>query len=133
MHKYLFQAKKLFLFWKPLLWLLLICYGLFLPASELPKKPFLSIPHFDKVVHFSLFFIFCILLFRPLKQLQLKQYYWAPLISITLGGLLELIQHNIASSRSSNFYDFLANLSGILIATLFYQLLVSDKKWEKFF
>lgn len=124
---------KLSYFWKPALWLALICYSLFIPAKELPVKPLFSIPHFDKMVHFTLFFVFCILLLRPLKRLKLNYYLLAPLISIVLGGLLEFTQQLFSKSRSSDIYDFLANSLGILAAVLFYYLFVSKKKWEVLF
>ena len=125
--------KKAIQFWKPAIWLALICYGLFLPANELPMKSFLKIPNFDKMVHFSLFFVLCLLLFRPVKLLQLKTYFFAPLISIALGAMLELVQHSITSSRNSDIFDFLANFSGILASLLFYHFFVSGKRWEKLF
>lgn len=124
---------KIIFFWKPILWLSIICYGLFIPAGNLPVKPFLNIPHLDKLVHFSLFFCLCILLFRPFKKLNLKYYLLAPTISISIGLILETSQHLISATRSSDFYDFLANTSGIVAATLFYYLFVSERKWEKLF
>lgn len=127
------EVRKILLFWKPVLWLAFICYGLFLPANNLPIKPFLMIPHFDKLVHFSLFFVLCLLLFRPFKLLKMKRYFWAPLISILLSGSLEIIQHTISSSRHTDIYDFTANISGVLLSILFYYFFVSEKIWEKLF
>ena len=124
---------KILHFWKPILWLAIICYGLFIPASNLPVKPFLNIPHFDKLVHFSLFFGLCLLLFQPFKKLNLKHYYLAPALSIVLGFLLETTQQLITISRSSDLFDFLANTSGIAAATLFFYFFVSGKKWELLF
>ncbi len=124
---------KILRFWKPVLWLAIICYGLFIPASQLPTKPFLNIPHFDKIVHFSLFFGLNILLLKPFKKLNFKYYLWASLISVSLGLLLEYSQHFISTSRSSNLYDFLANAAGIIAATVFYYFFISDKKWEILF
>lgn len=124
---------KFFIFWKPTVWLTLICYGLFSPASNLPIKPFLNIPHFDKIVHFALFFALCLLLFRPFKKLKLNYFYLAPATAIFLGALLESIQHFVATTRSSDFFDFLANASGIAASILFFYFFVSDKKWEKLF
>ncbi len=121
---------KIKLFWKPLIWLALICYGLFLPANDLPLKPFLKIPHFDKMVHFGLFFVLCLLLFRPFKKLKMNYLIIAPAISITLGAVLETIQHLLSHSRSSNIYDFLANTAGIITSILFFHFFVSGKKWE---
>ena len=124
---------KIFLFLKPILWLSLICYGLYLPAEDLPVKPFLQIPHFDKMVHFVLFFILCLFLFRPFKRLNLKHYYWAPAIAIFLGALLESTQRILTISRSSDIFDFFANATGIAASILFFYLFVSEKKWEKLF
>ncbi len=124
---------KILSFWKPVLWLAIICYGLFVPASALPTKPFLSIPHFDKIVHFSLFFGLNILLMRPLKKLNLKYYLLAPAISVFFGLILEYEQHIITTSRNTDIYDFFANVTGIVAATAFYYFFVSGKKWEKLF
>ena len=124
---------KITLFIKPFVWLALICYGLFLPAEDLPVKPLLEIPHFDKLVHFGLFFVFSLLLFRPFKKLETKYLFWAPLTAILLSGFLESIQRTISSTRSSNIYDFIANVSGILVSILVFHFLISGKKWEKLF
>jgi VanZ family protein len=120
------------IFYKPLIWLAIICYGLFIPVSGLPKKPFLNIPHFDKLVHFGLFFVFCLLLFVPFKKLKLNHYFYAPAISLLLAAVLEGIQHMISNSRSSNFYDFVANSAGIGAATIFFLIFISGRKWEKY-
>lgn len=124
---------KFTLFIKPLIWLSVIYYGLFTPPGKLPKTSLLSIPHFDKLVHFALFFVFCLLLFRPIKKLNKNHLFLAPVISVIFAALLESAQHIITSSRSSNVYDFVANTAGIVASTLFFQFLVSGKRWEKFF
>jgi len=129
--KEVMRLMKLFL--KPIIWLALICYGLFIPANELPTKPFLSIPHFDKIVHFGLFFVFCLLLFLPFKKLKMNLYVYAPAISLLLAGVLEIVQQIISSSRSSNLYDFVANAAGVVASVLFFHLFVSGRKWEKLF
>jgi hypothetical protein len=111
---------KILSFWKPALWLAIICYGLFIPASELPTKPFLSIPHFDKIVHFSLFFGLNVLLMRPLKKLNLKYYLLAPAISVFFGLILEYEQHIITISRNTDIYDFFAIISVFFFYRAFY-------------
>jgi glycopeptide antibiotics resistance protein len=85
------------------------------------------------MVHFTLFFVFCLLLLRPFKNLQLKYYILAPLISIVLSGLLEFSQHMLSKTRSSDIYDFMANTLGIIASVMFYYLFVSGRKWEKLF
>lgn len=127
------NSKILLYFWKPGLWLAIICYALFIPAKELPVKPLFKIPHFDKMVHFALFFVLCVLLLRPFKKLELRYYLIAPVISVIFSGLLEFSQQMLSKSRSSDIYDFLANTLGIFTAVLFYYLFVSERKWEKLF
>jgi glycopeptide antibiotics resistance protein len=124
---------KLIYFWKPLLWLAIICYALFIPADDLPLEPFFRIPHFDKMVHFGLFFVFCLFLLRPLKRLKFQYYLLAPLISIILSALLEFSQHVLSISRSSDIKDFIANSLGVISAFVFFYLFVSNRKWEKLF
>jgi len=124
---------KLLYFWKPLLWLALICYALFIPASELPENPFLKIPHLDKMVHFMLFFFFFFFLLRPFKKLKTPYYFWATVISATMSVLLEVIQHTITPSRESDVYDLAANIAGLLAALLFFKLFVINRQWEKLF
>jgi glycopeptide antibiotics resistance protein len=124
---------KIIYFWKPLLWLAIICYALFIPAEDLPIKPFLNIPHFDKIVHFSLFFVFCLLLLRPFKRLQFNYYLLAPFISISLSACLEFSQHSLSHSRHSDIKDFIANSLGVVASVMFYYLFVSERKWEKLY
>src|SRR5690554_2983612 len=119
-------------FIKPIIWLALICYGLFIPASALPKKSILSIPHFDKVVHFGLFFVFCLLLFVPFKKIKMNHLFFAPMVAIILSGILEAVQQMISSSRSSNFYDFIANTTGILASFIFFRYFISGTRLEKY-
>ncbi len=124
---------KIIYFWKPLLWLAIICYALFIPADDLPLEPFFKIPQFDKIVHFGMFFVFCLLLLRPLKRLQLKYYLLAPLIAISLSAVLETSQHIISVSRNSDIKDFIVNTMGVLSAAMIYYLFISNRKLEKLF
>lgn len=124
---------KIKYFWKPLLWLAIICYALFIPADDLPLEPFFRIPHFDKIVHFGLFFVLCLLLLRPFKLLKLNYYLLAPLISIVLSAMLETSQHVLSVSRNSDIKDFIANSLGAISSVMFYYLFVSNRKWEKLF
>lgn len=108
-----------------------MCYLLFVPANQLPSEPFLRIPHFDKIVHFSMFFILCMLSFRPVKSLTQNYYFWTPLLTLLAAAILESVQHTISVSRHTDIYDFLANSAGLTAATIFYRYFVSGKKLEK--
>lgn len=123
---------KLKYFIKPLIWLGLICYGLFIPVNKLPAKPLINLPYFDKMVHFGLFFVLCLLLFRPAKRSGFRPLIFAPSVSLFLAALLEMTQHLLSSTRSSNMYDFLANAAGIFTSVIVYHYVISGKRWERF-
>lgn len=120
-------------YWRLTIWLIIMTYLLFMPASQLPTKPFLQIPNFDKLVHFGLFFILCMLTFRPVKQFTPNYYFWTPLLTFAAAILLEFIQQKISPSRHSDIYDLWANTAGVSFATLFYALFVNKKWLERIF
>jgi VanZ family protein len=122
---------KIYLFIKPVVWLALMCYGFFTPPAALPKTALLKVPHFDKMVHFGLFFIFTLLLFKPVKQLKMNYLIYVPLLSLLMAFALEFLQTFISPSRSTSVYDFLANCTGIASATIIFTTLISNTRWEK--
>ena len=108
-----------------------MCYGIYLPAEGIPKIPAINFPGFDKIVHFTLFFILCLLLFKPFKTLKMKYMLIAPSLSFFLAGFFEITQHIFSASRSSNVYDFIANIAGIIASVILYYFFINDKKLEK--
>ena len=124
---------KIINYWRLLIWFAIMCYLLFMPANQLPSEPFLKIPHFDKMVHFGMFFILCLFLFRPVKSLTPNYYFWAPIAALSLAVLLEFLQQKITVSRSSDIYDFWANAAGLSSAVVFYRLFINNKKMEILF
>jgi len=124
-------AMKISNYWRLVAWIIIMCYLLFVPASQLPSQPFIRIPHFDKIVHFSMFFILCLLFFRPVKFHTPNYYFWTPLLTLLIAAFLESIQHTISISRHTDIYDFFANTLGLIAATIFFRYFVSGKKLEK--
>ncbi len=108
-------------------------YMLFVPANQLPSKPFIQIPNFDKMVHFGMFFILCLLSFRPVKQFTPNFYFWTPLLVLVAAIALESVQHKISPTRHSDIYDLWANVAGLSAATMFYALFVNKKWLERIF
>jgi VanZ family protein len=104
-----------------------------MPANQIPTAPFLNIPHFDKIVHFGMFFILCLLLFRPVKEFTPNYYFWTPLIALVFAVTLEFLQQKITKSRSSDVYDLWANAAGLSAAVFFFRLFINGKKLEKLF
>ncbi len=91
--------------------------------------------HFDKVVHllmyFTLTFIFAIENFISSNYKINKLKFFAVItISFIVGVGMELAQSYLTTYRSGDFFDEVANLSGVIVAVLIFLLLKNKlKKW----
>jgi len=127
-----FLGMKIFLFWKPVLWLLIIALLSLMPGNELPRIPLFA--GADKLVHAVMYAGFAVLLIRPLLQIKfVYPYLLAVVMSLVIGGVIEIIQESLASGRSGSWFDFWANLGGALLGILFFRIAVAGKKWEPLF
>ncbi len=112
---------------KTLLWMGFILFAISIPSSEVSKIPLVQIPHFDKLVHFTLFFVLTILLIsesNPLRRegkIGNKTFYKAALLAAAYGLLTEVLQYYVFTSRSGSILDLVANLVGVAIAILSYR------------
>ena len=91
----------------------------FLPGNTANKLTFIDFPHFDKLVHFGMYFIFSFALFLDLKnntRIQKKQILLIILLlTLFIGGSIEIIQNYFIPLRSGDWYDLLADLVGSLV------------------
>lgn len=81
----------------------------------------MDFPNSDKVAHFSiyLFFTFIMLLNSSYWKISGRIKYFIIIIPTLLGLLLEIFQRLLTKTRQADFYDFLANFSGIALAAIF--------------
>lgn len=102
-----------------LIWLVLITLLCMVPQEDLPDAG--GIPHFDKIVHFVLYFVLIFLslfIFSGSKQ---------PGKVIIVSGIfgfslfIELMQDILPFGRTFSFLDLLTNLIGILTGLLVFQ------------
>ena len=102
-------------YYKAIIWVFVIAYLCFAPADDF-KKVHITIPHFDKIVHFGMFFILGLFL-EAINSLNKSKIYSIvfPLIAIIYGGVIEIIQFNCIYSRSGDFIDFLADIIGLKV------------------
>ncbi len=103
-----------------LVWAFLITLLCIIPQEDLPKAG--GIPHFDKFVHFVLYFVLTFLslfIFWGSKQSR-------RVISVLIPGifvfslLIEIMQGILPFGRTFSFVDLLANLSGIVAGLLLF-------------
>lgn len=111
-------------YWRTLLWLVLIIFLSTFPVEKVQEAPMFNIPHFDKIVHFFMYYIFAhfwlLDLYKTQQKTSLKLIVIMALSSIFLGGLMEIIQANFTANRQGDFIDALTNSFGVLIALLIF-------------
>lgn len=113
--------------WKSSLWTIIILLATTLPSSSIPKSSLLKIPHFDKIVHFVLFFVLAILLISEFNTLRKEgkltrlSIVIAISVSVVYGLIIELLQYYLLTTRSGSLYDFAANVLGAIVAVLLYK------------
>jgi VanZ family protein len=115
-------------YWKSSVWTIIIILATTLPSSSIPKNSLLQIPHFDKLVHFTLFFVLALFILSERNSLRLqgqltnRAITFALSISIAYGLIIELLQYFLLPTRSGSLYDFMANVLGTIMAVVVYRL-----------
>jgi len=118
-------------FWRNIIWAAIIFILCAVPGDELPKTNAIHIPHFDKIVHFGMFFIMGIFLMAEFRiQTKLKRN-TILIISLLLigiyGGAIEFLQQNYFVNRSGDYMDLLADILGGITAIILYPWLKKQK------
>lgn len=119
------------LFWRNILWAIVIFILCSIPGNDLPKTSMITIPHFDKIVHFGMFFIMGIFLFAEISiQTKLKRTSITSVILLVItiyGGIIEYLQQNYFTNRSGDYWDLFADILGGIIAIILYPWLKKQK------
>jgi VanZ family protein len=90
-----------------------------LPGSAIPPAGFLDKIHFDKFVHFALFFMLVHLMQKPLIYSQNKIsviFFFITLASMLYGIAIEFIQKHYIPNRSFDWGDVIADIIGCIVA-----------------
>ncbi|PKQ63573.1 hypothetical protein BZG02_09395 [Labilibaculum filiforme] len=119
------------LFWRNILWAIVIFILCSIPGDDLPKTNIVKIPHFDKIVHFAMFFIMGIFLFAELSiQTKWKRLHITAIIISLIalyGGIIEYLQQNFFTNRSGDYWDLTADILGGILAVILYPWLKKQK------
>ena len=120
------------MFLKNFRWLPAFLWGVFiLIASTWPVGgvPSVKIPHLDKLVHFSFYFIFCGLtifgLSKKYKSPTLFILIFSMLLSTCYGVVIEYLQEAMKAGRSGELLDAIANILGASAISFFYKPLIN--------
>ncbi len=104
-----------------IIYMIFITVLLLMPASDLPKNPFLELIYFDKWIHFC---IFCMLCF--LWALPGVRYFKHPVRHLIIiaafctayGIITEYAQKNLTIDRSFDQADIIADASGVVLGCI---------------
>ena len=122
-------------FIKPLIWFITIIYLSLLPKADMPDKPLFTIPHFDKLVHFGMYFIWVLLIIPLFSSRRSSQFLYLTTIGsvILIGGSMEIFQELMQCGRSADITDMYANLIGGISALLMSPYLFQNRLLKKIF
>jgi VanZ family protein len=119
------------LFLRNIIWAIIIFILCSLPGESLPQTSMIQIPHFDKMVHFGLFFIMGIFLIAELSyQTKLSRISIAFITFAVIafyGGAIEVLQENYFSNRSGDFWDLCADIAGGITSVFMFPFLKKQK------
>lgn len=109
-----------------ILWAIVMCLLLLLPASDLPSEPFF--PGFDKLVHTGCFYLLTtLILFGRLvdtkrRATKIKTFIIVFLIASFFAFFTEGAQLYLTNTRQADWWDIFADYIGIGMALLSYLL-----------
>jgi len=112
-------------YWKSILWVFIILFLSTLQVPKIPGNRLINIPHFDKIVHFSLYFIGVSLWFFDYykRKPNWNKTIFMHIISwgIVYGILMEILQKVVVQNRSGDYFDALANTLGVITAFILFR------------
>tara|TARA_R110000868_G_scaffold102146_7_gene281372 strand:+ start:36289 stop:36639 length:351 start_codon:yes stop_codon:yes gene_type:complete len=91
------------------------------------------IPHLDKVVHFTFYFVATIsgsFFLREIKEYSINLLQASNkmfLFSIGYGMIIEVLQYSITENRHGDFFDFIANSLGAFTGWLVIKYMISNR------
>lgn len=103
-----------------LLTALAICIASIIPVPEVPLK---QVPFYDKWVHFLMYGTLSLIAWVEGRRhsapgAERSVAVVAIVVPVAFGGLMELAQAYLTTSRSGDWLDFAANATGVLLAAL---------------
>ena len=112
--------------WPSILWAAFILYLCMMPAHQLPR---VAIPNFDKVVHFTFYFVLAILMMWGWAKQQLftglHKNAWVKIfvIACAYGLLIEVLQETLTTDRHFEWLDEAADAAGAAVGLMAWTVL----------
>jgi len=96
-----------------------------IPNDRMPESSLFDIGYLDKIVHFGMYsFLGFVTLLENRCHDQCRRQHLILLLSVfSLSAVIEILQATVVSSRSAEWKDLLANLSGLLAGYAAYRII----------
>lgn len=111
----------------PIIWGLTIYF-----ASSFPGSKVHLIEGLDKLIHFTVYGIFCFLIHRSFQNIKSDYFFRNSLllavIATSIYGLSDELHQAFVPQRSAEFADFVADFSGAIFYILIYKKFLSKIK-----
>ena len=125
---------RLIIYPKSILVTILILFLSFSSPSNFEKLPNLNMfSHFDKIVHFMMYFMLAFMLLLESKNDKTNKFkptiLWLICIAfpVLLGGAIEIMQKYLFPPRTAELIDWFANIAGVLTAWIFMSKIYKSK------
>jgi VanZ family protein len=111
---------------------LTIMYLSLTSSHTFDKVSLITIPYFDKIVHFGMYFgLMSVIILENRKTINKTIHlFLIGLIPLLYGIFLEIMQSTLTLTRTGSFYDALFNCAGILVSILLW--LSIRPQWKKY-
>lgn len=119
MLSYIFQYKF------TILLVLAIALLSLVPGENMPGSFLFSIPHFDKIIHMSMYGAlgFVALTESRLDPPRLAKHMLILFAIFAMSALIEILQATVVASRAAEWFDLLANFLGLILGYIAYRLI----------
>jgi VanZ family protein len=104
---------------------LLLLYLSLANAKNFEKVELINIPYIDKIVHFGMYFVMMsVIIIEHRKNVgnPLNLFLFA-LIPLSYGILMEILQLELTTTRSADFFDALSDAAGVLASVILWLLI----------
>jgi len=97
------------------------------PSSSIPSTRIFNIPYLDKFVHFSMYAaIGFVSLMECSCRLKCRVTHVILVLAIfTMSAIIEILQATVVATRAAEWYDLIANFSGLLAGYMAFRILRS--------
>ena len=111
------MVRKTIITLSTLLYALLIIY---VSLSKLSNSTQFKFEHMDKVIHYMIYSIFCLLIYNTAKAYNLKNSLIITVVlTISFGIIIELCQSILTTYRNFELLDIFSNVMGTLTIAMF--------------